>query len=512
MAKLCLVTTDSSLPQALGTANRYRDVIDLIELRADFLDPGEMDRIDGFPAMAPLPVILTHRTRDDGGRFEGTTVEHHAVLARAAGAGFAFVDLEHDAPEELAATIRAAGDTRIIRSMHDFNGTPDDLPTLIKSLPRNPSDVAKIAVTPHGIADTIRLLQAARAEQGIDRIVIGMGPFGVPLRLLAGKLGCLLTFTAESRDGAPPAPGMIGPEEMRHLYRVGEIDESTPVYAVIGNPVLHSRSPEIHNPALERVGASGRYIPIPVDRIDLLPELASEIDLLGCSVTIPHKQAILELLGEDDEAVRRIGSCNTIDREPGSDASRWRGTNTDAAGFLAPLERHLAAQDAAGLEGASRGDGLTCWVIGAGGAARAVVHALTSAGHDVLVANRTAERAAALAADFAAGHATMAALPDLVSSEATRPDLIVQTTSVGMDGGPAGDPIESVELAGVAIVYDLVYRPAETPLLARARSCGCAVIGGIDMLIDQGIRQFTRFTGIDYPRDLRESVRNLLQS
>jgi shikimate dehydrogenase len=244
----------------------------------------------------------------------------------------------------------------------------------------------------------------------------------------------------------------------------------------------------MQNAALRAAGLDGwEYLALP-----LPPELFAETVLAlpaagfrGVNVTIPHKEAALALADEASPAARAIGAANTLTFEPGDAIA---ADNTDAPGLLEALAERV---DPAGR---------SALVLGAGGAARAAAWALAGAGADVAVWNRTAARAAALAADLGVRHAAVPAPADIV----------VNATSVGLD--PNIDPFKAIPLkadtfgAG-SYVIDLVYGSGETRLLAAARSRGARVIDGLEILVAQGAASFERWTGMMAPRQaMREAV------
>jgi shikimate dehydrogenase len=258
--------------------------------------------------------------------------------------------------------------------------------------------------------------------------------------------------------------------------------DSPPRAFVIGHPIAHSRSPLIHGTWLREHGLNGTY-----EKIDVAPEslpgfIASlrENGFVGGNVTVPHKTAVQALVTRCDEAARAIGAVNTL----WFDGADLVGGNTDATGFTASLDAEQPGWDAAGR---------TALVLGAGGAARAVVFGLRARGFEVLVANRTFEKAAALAVGFGRG---AAAVPwgDLPSALG-RADLLVNTTSVGMAGKPALD-LDLAPLPAEAVVADIVYVPLETDLLRRARDAGHRVVGGLGMLLHQAVPGFARWFGV----------------
>jgi 3-dehydroquinate dehydratase/shikimate dehydrogenase len=457
--------------------------IDLVEVRADFLEPEELGRVDAYPGLVDVPLIFTLRRESDGGRWTASEDERNECLLRAATGGYRYLDLESDvAFGDVEAQCAEVG-TTIIRSLHDFSGVPSKMTDVIEKLPHEPGEIPKVAVTPASTADLIEIVKACRNLEGVEKIILGMGPWGFATRILAAKLGSLLTFCSPA--GLETAPGHIDPETLTATYRYASITDMTDVYCVIGNPVMHSRSPWIHNPGFDSIGIDAVYVPLQIDELDRFFELAELLDIKGASVTVPHKSAIRKHLVSEDESVGAVGSCNTVVR--GKDG--FQGANTDVFGFKAPL------LDLFGGEGRLEGAKVT--VIGAGGAARAVVHALKGLRAEVCVVNRTHQKAVALAREFGCEAAPLA--PESVGTVREYSDLIVQTTSVGMHPHQDADPMPFYEFSGGEVVYDIVYTPPETLFLGRAKRAGCRTLNGERMLLEQAYLQFRLFTGFDYP-------------
>ncbi|MER9653251.1 shikimate dehydrogenase [Mesorhizobium sp. M0152] len=258
--------------------------------------------------------------------------------------------------------------------------------------------------------------------------------------------------------------------------------EATKKAFVTGHPIKHSRSPRIHGYWLAKHGIDGSY-----QAIDVAPrDFAAFLKTLqangyrGGNVTIPHKEAAFALVERRDQAAQEIGAVNTLWLE---DGTLWGG-NTDGHGFAANLDDH-----APGWE--SKGPAV---VLGAGGASRAVVHALKQRGvADIRIVNRTLARAQELRDRFGAGVSAhdMAATGELLADAA----LLVNTTAIGMHGneGLAADP---ALLPAHAIVTDIVYVPLETPLLAAARERGLKTVDGLGMLLNQAVPGFEHWFGI----------------
>ena len=252
---------------------------------------------------------------------------------------------------------------------------------------------------------------------------------------------------------------------------------------VIGHPIAHSRSPKIHGHWLRQYGIPGSYEAIDVAPDDVAAFLASlsHRGFSGGNVTIPHKEAAFTAVKRRDDAAELIGAVNTLWLEEGA----LVGGNTDAYGFAANLD---------GCAPGWAGNGPAV-VLGAGGAARAVVHALKERGvRDIRIVNRTFTRAAELRDRFGAGITAHGAATDDLLADA---GLLVNTTSLGMAGKEGGSdlPADPGRLPAHAIVSDIVYVPLETPLLAAARSRGLKTVDGLGMLLHQAVPGFERWFG-----------------
>ena len=252
---------------------------------------------------------------------------------------------------------------------------------------------------------------------------------------------------------------------------------------VIGWPVAHSRSPRLHGFWLEHYGIDGAYLPFAVRPEDLAAALGALplLGLRGVNVTLPHKEAALGLCARVSEAARRIGAVNTI--IVGEDGA-LEGSNTDGFGFLA----HLTAS-----QPSFRPESGPAVLLGAGGAARAIAVALLDAGvPELRLANRTASRAAALAVELGL-RVRPVAWADRASALAGSA-LLVNSTTMGMSGQAPLD-LDLSRLPRQAVVYDIVYVPLETPLLAAARARGNAAVDGLGMLLHQARPGFAAWFG-----------------
>lgn len=256
-----------------------------------------------------------------------------------------------------------------------------------------------------------------------------------------------------------------------------------PLAGVIGHPIAHSRSPALHGFWLQRYGIKGHYIPMDVTPQDLRQalELLPKLGFVGVNVTIPHKEAILQIADVITDRAALIGAANTlIFRKDG----RIHADNTDGAGFIANLRQNAPQWNPAAGPAA---------IFGAGGAARAVVAALIEVGvPEIRIANRTQPRAQALRADFGAKLQIYdwVQAPNMLEGAAT----VINTTSLGMSGkADFRVPLDGLE--PTALVTDLVYNPLKTQFLLEAEAKGCTVVDGLGMLLHQAAPGFERWFG-----------------
>lgn len=271
---------------------------------------------------------------------------------------------------------------------------------------------------------------------------------------------------------------------------------------VVGSPVAHSLSPVMMQAAFDELSVEAHYElwDVSAGGLGQFVESLRSPGTLGCNVTTPYKSAVLEHVDDQDELVRSLGASNTIVRVDGNLVAH----NTDVAGFLSALEREFSFP----VRGAS------CVVIGAGGSARAVVHALCrEEAARVTILNRTVSRAELLVKEIEAmaGHATVLHASDLGRSQAAeatvmQADLLVNCTTVGMAGGPdpEGCPVAPAWLRNKPAVFDLVYMPLDTPLVVAARQRGCVAAGGLLMLVYQAAAAFELWIGRPAPVTVME--------
>jgi 3-dehydroquinate dehydratase/shikimate dehydrogenase len=500
MAKLCICLTGKTLARDLEILDKYRKYVDIAELRVDYLEADERLHVRQFPTMAGLPLILTIRREVDGGLFTDGEGNRISLFSRALAFAqadrrhnFAFVDLEDylDMPN-IEEAVRSFG-TRIIRSKHNINGVDEDLVTQIRSLRRVGDELVKLAVMPHSTADTLRVLTAAKQTPDIDKILVCMGPYGAPSRILAEHFGSQISYASakDEPDSPVAAPGQFDPQELEERFRFRSINPHTRIFGITGFPLKTTLSPAFFNASFKFENLDAVYVPFLTNSIEAFLKLAEELGVEGASVTIPHKEAVLPYLSFATEEVKSIGACNTIVRS----SKGWAGFNTDAQGFSGSLLNFIGKKN-------FRGKRIT--IVGAGGAARSVASEVFRLGGKALILNRTELRARDLAEQYNfAWHRLDSKGIDLIKKYA---DVIIQTTSVGMTGYEEYDPLEFYRFSGFEVVMDLVYSPERTILLKRASEAGCRVLNGFDMLMRQAQLQYGHFLNVEFPGHLMSRI------
>ena len=513
---------------------------DIVELRVDFLeksirtDEEKMKEAIGVLVKeceenAKIPCIVTFRPNWEGGQDDGDEETRLRCLWEGFRAGATYVDCELLAIERFANAkptedVKGPGQM-LICSSHEYESTPS-LDVLLKEKYEKirgnaMCDIAKIACVCQDINDVGRLAKVLEkaSEDGYPCAALGMSEHGLISRLLATKFGSYLTF-GSIRAGFESAPGQPTLRDLSELYRVNSSQtRETKVLGVMGNPIAQSKSPQLHNKALISAAVEDKcYVPLLVKDFQEFVENKSLFDnenndWVGFSVTIPHKESALKFCGENvDPVAKQIGAVNTLVRQ--KDGS-FRGYNTDYVAAIGAIEKALdptIPRDAAETTDSKALKGKTVLVLGAGGAARGLAFGAKFKEANVVVANRSKDRADALAA---ACGGTSISVEDVANGNFgdLKIDVIANTTSLGMVGERVDEtpcPKEAIKKSGAVVCFDAVYNPLETRLLREAKECGLTVASGLDMFVGQAARQFELFNEgkkADYA-GMRETVLN----
>lgn len=486
LGKLCVAIQAGSPGEMLERAEAALNDAKFLEFRLDSLPRpatalAELKKF--MDQHRDVTAIATCRRKENHGHFAGTLTAELDVLLKAAEAGFQIVDLEVESAEESRPAqmarfregLRAAG-TAFLVSFHDFSRTRG-LEKAADRIGAFEPDFVKVVSTAHTLADNLAVLRLIEDRSRSAHVVgIAMGEEGLVSRVLGPRAGAAFTF-ASLDDGVETAPGQVTARTLRDLYRLEQLDAATRIFGVAGNPIAHSLSPLMQNAAFRREHVNAVLLPLKVRTLADLLTLVLELPVSGVAVTMPLKQEVLPHLANTDPLTAKIGACNTI--RTGADGKLY-GFNTDVVGVVRPLEKRLRLK------------GARIAVLGAGGAARAAVFGLVEQGAEVLIVNRTHEHAVALA------RAAKAKALKHEQLAKNRFDVLINSTPCGMTGTRQALPIKEDEL-NAGLVFDMVYTPMETPLLKLAASRGIPVIGGLEMFVQQGARQFEIWTGKPAP-------------
>jgi 3-dehydroquinate dehydratase / shikimate dehydrogenase len=466
---------------------------ELIELRLDFLaKPPDFRRL---LADKPCPMIATVRRVADGGRFGGSEEERLVLLRQAIVAGFDWVDLETD----VIAKVPRFGKVKRIVSYHNLHDVPADLDQIYKHMCQQDADVVKLAVTAQHPSHNLRVFNLLKNNPPKPTVAHCMGDLGICSRVLSAKFGAAFSYAAFNKERSI-APGIISYAELKKSYNYERIDAATKVYGIIGDPVAHSLSPLLHNRIFRHHGINAVYVPFRVPHGDMATFLKDfeQVPVLGFSVTVPHKEEAAQLASWKDDAVTLTGAANTLIR---SEAG-WRAYNTDVQAGSQSLYANWPIQaDGASLPFLST----TVLLLGAGGVARALAKPLQKKGVNLIIANRTAERAKKLAEEVGCRWVEWPARHNVLC------DILINGTSIGMHPNLDESPVHNSYLVPPRLIFDTVYTPETTLLIREAKARGCAVLTGVDMFVRQATLQSTLFTGMEAPTEMcRELVRRAL--
>lgn len=262
------------------------------------------------------------------------------------------------------------------------------------------------------------------------------------------------------------------------------MDTKTGLYAVIGDPVSHSLSPVMHNSAFQYIGYNGVYLAFHVKEISSAVAGIKSLGIKGVSVTIPHKQAIMQYLDEIDEKALNIGAVNTVYHKEG----KLIGFNSDCLGAMSALKEKTDIQ------------GKQVVMIGAGGAARAIGFGIIAEGGDLTILNKFEDEGKLLANDLGVNYYPMSHF------ERMECHILINATPLGMTPDIESTPVSQNNLHKDIVVMDIVYNPLKTRLLREAEHAGCTTVDGISMFIYQGAFQFELWTGQKAPLDIMKNA------
>lgn len=487
---------------------------DIVEIRVDLLDDIEQSQWHEILGQVTVPVIVTNRASWEGGHSKLSETDRLSILVDAVRRGVSHVDVELKAVEVFKLLCQQEGvpfpleQTKLVLSHHDFEAALSDaqVSALVQKMRDSGASVCKIAMTATSALDNATVIRGLQAHsEGGPCIILAMGEYGSPSRILAGRYGGYLTFASLSKETGS-APGQVDLSMLHSTYRFREIGSKTPLYAVLGEPVSQSLSPNLFNACFKQLSIDATYIHMRVEG-GMYDKFVTEIikyGFRGFSVTIPGKLNVMGAMDNVDPIAKQIGAMNTVVRrtdDAGNDS--LTGYNTDwSAAMDAIIDAIVSKGDATGLQGKCVAS------IGAGGAGRGLAFGVLEKGASrVCIVNRSIDKAKSLANEL--GERASAMSLDQFNEQGVEGgvDVIMNNTSVGMTPNTGVSPVVAEQIPRNGVVFDAIYNPMETELLRLAKERGCLTVSGLEMFVRQAAQQFEHwFPGTDAPIELIRQV------
>jgi 3-dehydroquinate dehydratase/shikimate dehydrogenase len=436
------------------------------EIRLDFLKNSatELRFLDNEK------LILTLRSPEHGGNFSGTEDEALSVLREAAALNPFLIDVEFPKPLDFINSF--CKKNRVLFSYHDTQKIPENLEEIVKEMDAASVHMLKVAVKVNDTADLLRLYELTEHTKH-PLVLIGMGSCGILSRILYRRFHSPLTFISRFSESET---GLISIDDACN-FRIGANENFRPLGVMGAAHVLFSPGVRIYNKIFKQRNLNYVYVPVPTLKPAKTLELIGELGFHGLSVTMPHKESMMSHCSAMSENARKIGAVNTLKRS----SNGWFGENTDCEGVKHALEEMISLS------------GRKIAVFGAGGAARAVIHAMIESDASVTVFCRNREKVQENLKNFPVD------VEQLEKIRTERFDILINATPAGMENDAS--PINDYSKLKGRIVMDLVTRPLQTRLIRESKKAGAAVITGEKMWIRQGMSQLKLWTGQDFSFD-----------
>lgn len=500
------IVAEPTVKETLESVKNNAHTADLIELRIDFLEELSPSTVHYLVKKISLPVIITCRQHHQGGRYTGSETYRAEIFQAALDANTAYIDIEHDSSLANFSKHRKQKrqNTKLILSYHNLTTTPPlfTLREIASRLFHRDPDVVKIVPYAKSILDNFTvfsLLQnLSKSYQKNKKHLVSFctGECGAVSRVLCKKYGSYFTYGSLTQKNILEknsqkkskktlfslTPGLISLKELEETYNLSMINSSTKVLGVIGSHAEYSCSKYIYNQHFRENNMNYIFLPLKVNEEELSQFIAhfKDFQWSGASVTMPHKEDIIKYLDYIDLPAKTIGAVNTFVNKQNS----LKGYNTDWNGAYAALQEVTSL------------DSKNILVIGAGGAAKAIIYGLQQSPVKITITNRTYAKAASLTKKYNIISAPLKNMCQLLLQH----DILINTTSVGMyphsnESLINKNDFHTVQHLQDKIVMDIVYTPRITTLLKTAQRAGCTIIPGERMLIHQAVEQCKLLTG-----------------
>lgn len=457
---LILVLNRSNYFENIALIEQTKTDVEGYELRIDLLEKISISEIERIQAATDLPIIFTWKN----------SLYNKSIIQGLARLQPNFFDFDYTTPiSVIKEVLSISPGTKIIVSIHDYTRTPNDLESLLDRVRFLSADIYKIATFARSLVDALRMMQFMMEYAKKYRLIgLCMGNAGQLTRITAPIIGSIMHYCY---SGLASAPGQFSLEELLELYFYKRIDSNTQILALLGNPVCHSPSHYTHNSVFSKFGLPLLYVKLQLEVEELTEActLIKDLPFLGCSVTMPFKEAIVPLLDIVTDMVGVTQSANTIHIKNNT----LFGYNFDAAGALDAIEQGVSVY------------GRHIVILGGGGTAKSIAVEAKRRGARITMLNRSLEKIACFGSELQISTGSL----DYFEEVAKRGyDIVCNATSLGM-GGKAETPIPLDHLLVGKYVMDVVFSREHTPFTSAANALNCSIIYGKTMFVKQAIYQ-----------------------
>ena len=448
------------------------DRVDGIELRLDYLGHWDLNALHAVRKACTLPVILTLRSQGHGGYYPHSETQRLQDMLQLCRLNPDYLDVEFDVPAQHIQVIRRCYPAiKIILSYHNFTDTPSDLSSWFQSIYQPDCYAYKIATYAQSSLDALRMLHFVLSHKPRYRMIgLCMGEAGQCTRILGPVVGSLFSYAPLDPEQVT-APGQLSIQDMETIYHYRQLNVTTKIYALLGDPVQGSIGHLVHNRAMQTLHQNAVYVKLRITQTEL-PEcmhLCRQLPFWGFSVTMPLKEAILPYLDQIDPEAHAIQAVNTIVRQ----GQQWLGRNTDGLGAIQALSKHAPLA------------GQTLVLIGAGGAARAIAYVALQHQAKVIIVNRGLARAQRVATELGCEACGLNDLPGLSGYT-----VCVNTLPAHAYDDPEMQILwHASSFPRDVVAMDIVYQPTETPFLSLIKSKGWRSLSGYEMFSAQALLQ-----------------------
>jgi len=459
---ICIPITASKVNEAIKDMKKASQIADILELRLDFLRNIGEKSLKRLLSGTRKKIIVTDRKN------------RLNLIEEAIRLGTDYVDLDISIGEKLIKKIIAnKNKTRIIVSSHNYKKTDrKEVNQIFEKIKKLKPEIIKIVTLANDINDNLIIFDLIRKARKQNKKIIAlcMGERGEVSRILSVLFGAELTFGCLAK-GKESAPGQIVAKDLKNIYRIHKLKgNKVNIFGLVGNPVAHSKGITVHNKVFQKLNMNNVYVNFLVDDVGSFIKSFEGI-ISGLSITIPFKGEVIPYLDKVDPIAKKIGAVNTIVKKNG----RLTGYNTDCAGAIKAIEEHIKLKNHDFV------------ILGAGGTARAIAYGIKEGKGNLIILNRTINKAEKLANELGCAFGSL-------DIQFLNVHCLINTTSVGMFPKINDSPINR-KLLKKMLVFDVIYNPKITKLLKDARANDCKIISGADMFANQAALQLKLWVG-----------------